>query len=79
MTWSPFWQWASARGIPVIEDCCLAFGSRYKGQLCGTFGIASYFSGQWNKPFSTGLGGMLVVNEEDLAAPGAGAHRRRDD
>lgn len=64
----PILAWASARGIPVIEDCCLAFGSRYKGQLCGTFGIASYFSGQWNKPFSTGLGGMLIVNNEELAA-----------
>lgn len=64
----PILAWASARGISVIEDCCLAFGSRYKGQLCGTFGIASYFSGQWNKPFSTGLGGMLIVNNEELAA-----------
>lgn len=54
---------ASQRNIPVIEDCCLAFGSRYNGQLLGTFGTASFFSGQWNKPFSTGLGGMLVVPE----------------
>lgn len=60
-------QWADQRGIPVIEDCCHAFGSKLSGQLCGTFGKAAFFSGQWNKPFSTGLGGMLVVNDEQLA------------
>lgn len=63
----PIMEWADSKGIPIIEDCCLAFGSKYNDCLCGTFGIAAYFSGQWNKPFSTGLGGMLVVNDDDLA------------
>ncbi len=35
---------AAPHGVPVIEDCCLALGSRYKGRLCGTFGPASYWS-----------------------------------
>jgi len=60
-------DWANRHGLPVIEDCCPAFGSRFKGQLCGAFGVASFFSGQWSKPFSTGLGGMAAVNEPDLA------------
>ncbi|MBL8026574.1 MAG: DegT/DnrJ/EryC1/StrS family aminotransferase [Fibrobacteres bacterium] len=60
--------WAFDKGIPVIEDCCHAFGSRWKGQLCGTFGIGSFFSGQWNKPFSTGLGGILLVNDDEVLA-----------
>lgn len=54
-------NWAQDREIVVIEDCCHAFGGHYRGSLLGTFGVASFFSGQWNKPFSTGLGGMLLV------------------
>jgi perosamine synthetase len=55
------------RGIPVVEDCCLALGSRYAGRLCGTYGVAAYFSFQWNKPYTSGLGGMAVVHDRDLA------------
>jgi perosamine synthetase len=58
---------ANKHNIPVIEDCCLALGSTYKGKLCGTFSKAAYFSFQWNKPFTTGLGGMGVVNDQNLA------------
>jgi dTDP-4-amino-4,6-dideoxygalactose transaminase len=58
---------ANRKGIPVIEDCCLALGSTYKGKLVGTFGKAAYFSFQWNKPFTTGLGGMAITNDKSLA------------
>jgi dTDP-4-amino-4,6-dideoxygalactose transaminase len=58
---------ANRKGIPVIEDCCLALGSTYKGKLVGTFGKAAYFSFQWNKPFTTGLGGMAITNDDVLA------------
>lgn len=51
----------------LIEDCCLALGSTYNGRLAGTFGKAAYFSFQWNKPFTTGLGGMLVTSDDTLA------------
>ena len=54
-------------GIPVVEDCCLALGSKYRDKLCGTFGLAAYFSFQWNKPFTTGIGGMAVTSDADLA------------
>lgn len=56
------------KGLPVVEDCCLALGSRYKGRLAGTFGVAAYFSFQWNKPFTSGLGGMAVVHDRELAS-----------
>jgi dTDP-4-amino-4,6-dideoxygalactose transaminase len=59
---------ASRHGIPVVEDCCLALGSKYKGKRCGTFGLAAYWSFQWNKPFTTGLGGMVTTGDPDLAA-----------
>jgi dTDP-4-amino-4,6-dideoxygalactose transaminase len=58
---------AESKGIIVIEDCCLAFGSKYKGKTVGTFGKAVYFSFQWNKPYTTGLGGMVLANDSELA------------
>ena len=63
----PIRAWAKARGIAVIEDCCHTFGTRVRGELCGTLGAFAFMSGQWNKPFSTGLGGMLLVNDDSLA------------
>jgi dTDP-4-amino-4,6-dideoxygalactose transaminase len=53
--------------IPVIEDCCLALGSKYKGKIVGTLGRVAYFSFQWNKPYTTGLGGMAITNDPQLA------------
>ncbi|MCJ7544027.1 MAG: DegT/DnrJ/EryC1/StrS family aminotransferase [Phycisphaerae bacterium] len=58
---------AKRKGLPVIEDCCLAMGSMYKGRLCGTFGLAAYWSFQWNKPFTTGVGGMATTGDAALA------------
>lgn len=63
----PIMDIARRRGIYVIEDCCHAFGSRYKGRTAGTFGRAAYFSFQWNKPYTTGLGGMVITSDKDLA------------
>ncbi len=59
---------AAGNGIIVIEDCCLALGTKYKGKLVGTFGRAAYFSSQWNKPYTTGLGGMAITSDSELAA-----------
>ena len=58
---------AGRRDVPVVEDCCLAFGSKYKGRTVGTFDKAAYFSFQWNKPYTTGLGGIAITNDADLA------------
>jgi dTDP-4-amino-4,6-dideoxygalactose transaminase len=41
-------DYATRRGIHVIEDCCLALGSTCQGRLLGSFGVASYFSSQWS-------------------------------
>jgi len=60
-------KWAEELSLPLIEDCCHSFGSKTEGKLCGTLGSFSFMSGQWNKPFSTGLGGMLLVNDMQLA------------
>jgi len=58
---------SARKGIPFIEDCCLSLGSRHRGRLTGTLGLAAYFSFQWNKPYTSGLGGMAVTSDEQLA------------
>jgi dTDP-4-amino-4,6-dideoxygalactose transaminase len=58
---------AQSNGISVIEDCCLALGSKYRARMVGTFGRAAYFSFQWNKPYTTGLGGMVITSDQELA------------
>ena len=57
---------AKAKGIFTIEDCTHGFGGKHKGQFNGLLSDAAFYSSQWNKPFSTGIGGMLVVNKWDL-------------
>jgi len=58
---------AERYGIFVIEDCAHGFGGFYKGKPNGTIADAAFFSTQWNKPFSTGLGGIAVTKNEELA------------
>jgi len=60
---------AKARGIYTIEDCTHGFGGKYQGQVNGLMSDAAFFSSQWNKPFSTGIGGMLVINHRALKEP----------
>jgi dTDP-4-amino-4,6-dideoxygalactose transaminase len=60
---------AKARGIYTIEDCTHGFGGKYQGQFNGLMSDAAFFSSQWNKPFSTGIGGMLVINNQALHEP----------
>lgn len=57
---------ARKHDLHVIEDDCHAIGSRYKGREVGTFGDAAFFSSQWSKPVTTGLGGWAVVNDHSL-------------
>jgi len=53
--------------IPLIEDAAESLGSYYKGQHTGTFGQLSAFSFNGNKTITTGGGGMIVTNDENLA------------
>ncbi|MHC4445669.1 MAG: DegT/DnrJ/EryC1/StrS family aminotransferase [Planctomycetota bacterium] len=59
-------DWANRHGLALIEDCCHALGTRYRGKHMGNFGVAGFFSSQWSKPFTTGIGGMLVCNDGDF-------------
>ena len=57
---------AKKYNLRVIEDCTHGFGGKYKEKLNGTIADASFFSTQWNKPFSTGIGGIAVVKDFEL-------------
>ena len=48
-------------GIPVIEDAAEAFGSRFRGRCCGTFGRFGVLSFNGNKMITTSGGGALIA------------------
>lgn len=58
--------WANSRGLPVIEDAAESFGSRWKGRLCGTFGVIGTLSFQATKTISTGEGGAVLTRSSEL-------------
>ena len=54
------------RGIYLIEDCAHCLGAMYKGEFCGFFGDASFFSFGRDKVISSVYGGIVTVNNESL-------------
>ncbi|HQH50009.1 MAG TPA: LegC family aminotransferase [Candidatus Cloacimonadota bacterium] len=52
--------------IPVVEDSAESIGSYYKGKHTGTFGKLGILSFNGNKTITTGGGGMIVTDNEDL-------------
>jgi aminotransferase in exopolysaccharide biosynthesis len=53
--------------IIVIEDAAESLGSTYKGKHTGTFGRLGILSFNGNKTVTTGGGGMILTNDENLA------------
>jgi len=51
----------------IIEDAAEAIGLNYKDKPCGSFGDISIFSFYPNKLITTGEGGIIVTNDEDIA------------
>jgi perosamine synthetase len=54
--------------LPVVEDSTEALGSYYKEKHGGSFGQFGCLSFNGNKIITTGGGGMILTNDEDLAA-----------
>jgi 8-amino-3,8-dideoxy-alpha-D-manno-octulosonate transaminase len=52
--------------LVLIEDVCQAAGATYRGRRLGTFGDAGAFSLQFNKIITTGEGGVLITDRDDL-------------
>jgi perosamine synthetase len=59
---------ADAHAIPLIEDSAEAHGQHLEGSALGSFGTLSTFSFYSNKLITTGEGGMILSNNDDLAA-----------
>lgn len=56
---------ANKYGIPVVEDAAEGFGSKYNGQVLGTFGKYGVLSFNGNKMITTSGGGALITENED--------------
>jgi len=56
---------ANKYGISVVEDAAEGFGSRYKGQMLGTFGKYGVLSFNGNKIITTSGGGALITEDEE--------------
>ncbi len=58
---------AKEHNLKVIEDAACALGAKYKGKHAGTIGELGCFSFHARKGITTGEGGMIVTNDEELS------------
>jgi dTDP-4-amino-4,6-dideoxygalactose transaminase len=58
---------ANRYDLEIIEDCAHAHGSRYKGKRVGNWGVAGTFSFQASKVLTSGEGGAIICNSDELA------------
>lgn len=58
---------AKEYNLKVIEDVAQAPGCKYKGKYVGTMGDIGVFSFNQNKTISTGEGGVVITNDDELA------------
>jgi dTDP-4-amino-4,6-dideoxygalactose transaminase len=58
---------AAAHTIPVVEDAACAVASTYRGRQAGSMGLLGCFSFHPRKAITTGEGGMITTDDEQLA------------
>ena len=66
--WERIEALARTHSLAVIEDSCEAIGAESRGRMAGAFGDAGCFGFYPNKQMTTGEGGMILTNRDDLAA-----------
>jgi dTDP-4-amino-4,6-dideoxygalactose transaminase len=64
----PCLAFARNHGLAVIEDAACALGSTYRSRPCGSLGDVGCYSFHPRKVITTGEGGMVVTDDDDLAA-----------
>jgi perosamine synthetase len=64
--WDEILEIANKYNLVVVEDSCEAIGSEYKGKPTGSFGVAGAFAFYPNKQITTGEGGVIVTNDENI-------------
>ena len=55
-------------GVALVEDCAHTMGARWRGRHTGTWGRVGCYSAQTYKHINSGEGGLLVTDDEDIAA-----------
>ena len=63
----PILELCKKYGLYLIEDAAEVHGQTYNGKKCGSFGDISIFSFYPNKHITTGEGGMIMVDDPELA------------
>jgi perosamine synthetase len=63
----PIMELAGRHGLKVIEDNAQCYLGRYKGRLAGKLGHMASFSLQASKHITSGEGGVVITDDEDLA------------
>ncbi len=59
---------AERSGIVVVEDCAHATGAEFRGRKVGTRGKVGFYSSEQSKPMNTIQGGIVVTDDDQLAA-----------
>lgn len=65
--WHEILSIAEKHGLKVIDDSCEALGAEYKGAKLGGFGDAATFAFYPNKQMTTGEGGVVATDNQDIA------------
>ncbi|MEM7738661.1 MAG: DegT/DnrJ/EryC1/StrS family aminotransferase, partial [Deinococcota bacterium] len=65
--WDEILAIADEYGLAIIDDCCEALGSEYKGTPIGKLGDAGCFAFYPNKQITTGEGGVIVTDSDEIA------------
>lgn len=55
-------------GVAIVEDCAHTMGARWDGRHTGTWGRVGCYSAQTYKHINAGEGGLLVTDDDDVAA-----------
>lgn len=65
--WDAIQRVADRHGLKVIDDSCEALGASYKGVRLGRLGAAAAFAFYPNKQITTGEGGIIVTDDDEIA------------
>jgi perosamine synthetase len=65
--WDKITAIAQRHTLHIIDDSCEALGAKYKGRKVGQFGNAAAFAFYPNKQMTTGEGGIVVTDDDEIA------------
>ncbi|MBN1259932.1 MAG: DegT/DnrJ/EryC1/StrS family aminotransferase [Anaerolineae bacterium] len=65
--WRPIQALADEHRLRIIDDACEALGAEYEGRKLGQFGDCATFAFYPNKQITTGEGGLIVTDDDEIA------------